>query len=301
MIEAPQPRFGVYSTSGITMLQPNSQGNWVRNPLADFRGDGGAGSVYASAPAEYWAAQGIFHKNDREYWIRKGVYVPPSGRIKIMINRGPRNQSLLARIPETNPFRATLVQAIFGIGNAYDRDLEAIAQDGRLSAEGKREKVRERRQEALGKLTDLRRPVDDYRKESERMRSGIKAPSYDRADILSAMHRRELRDLARTLNFGQRTMRMTDKAFRDAVLEMPPWVSGFNESEPNELALYQEAKAAQERDLNGPLIDALDARADVEAELAMISNIVTTDIKGDDMYRAETEAARDRFVAAATA
>jgi hypothetical protein len=76
--QAPQARFGFYNSDGITMLHQNSQGDWVRDPLADFRGDGGAGSVYASAPAEYWAARGIFHERDREYWIRKGVYVPPS-------------------------------------------------------------------------------------------------------------------------------------------------------------------------------------------------------------------------------
>ncbi len=37
-----------------------------------------AGSVYASRPPEFWAAQGIFHPNDRQMWIDAGVYVPPT-------------------------------------------------------------------------------------------------------------------------------------------------------------------------------------------------------------------------------
>ncbi|MDB5617472.1 hypothetical protein [Tardiphaga sp.] len=31
---------------------------------------------YASQPPEYWAAQGIFHPNDRQYWIDRGVFKP---------------------------------------------------------------------------------------------------------------------------------------------------------------------------------------------------------------------------------
>jgi hypothetical protein len=218
------------------------------------------------------------------------------------MNRHPRNQSLLQRIPETNPFKATLAQAFFGIGNAYDRDIEDINNDRRLSQEGRREKVKARRQEALDKLTDLQKPVDDYRRQTESMRSGIKQWSFDKSDVVAAMNRRELRDASRAMTFGQRTMRMTtDKVFRDAVLEFAPWVSGFNESEPNELELYKEAKAAQERELNGPLMDALEARGNTEAEIMMVANIVTTDVKGDGMYQAEIQATRDRYVAAATA
>jgi hypothetical protein len=56
------------------------------------------------------------------------------------MNRNHRNQSLLAAIPQTNPFRDTLAQRIFEIGNTFDRDIEAIGQDRRWSAEGKREK-----------------------------------------------------------------------------------------------------------------------------------------------------------------
>jgi hypothetical protein len=60
----PMPVFGHYGSGG---------GGWngaytIPDPNV---------SVYASRPAEYWAARGIFHKNDEAYWIRKGVWKPP--------------------------------------------------------------------------------------------------------------------------------------------------------------------------------------------------------------------------------
>jgi hypothetical protein len=210
------------------------------------------------------------------------------------MNRHPRNQSLLAQISETNSFKATLAPRIFEIGNAFDWDIEAIAQDRRLSAEGKRDKLKERRQEALSKLTDLQKPIDDYRKQTASLRSGMKAPSYDKTDIIGAMNRRELRDRAALMNFGQREMRMAgphrDPSFIDAVLEMPAWVSGFNEFEPNELKLYEAARESRQRDLNGELMDALEARASTESEIMMVANVVRNDIQGDGAYLANRAA-----------
>src|ERR1700694_5320493 len=103
-----------------------------------------------------------------------------------MIDRNPRNIRL--PIGEKNPFRETLVPAFFAAGVAFDRDIEAIAQDNRLSPEGRREKVKARRQEALDNLTDLQKPIDDYRKQTESMRSGIKQWSFDKTDLVAAMN-----------------------------------------------------------------------------------------------------------------
>jgi hypothetical protein len=62
-------------------------GTWSRNYPSNHLGYCGpgpetAGEIYASQPPEFWARQGIFHKNDREMWIRKGVYVPPEVKEK---------------------------------------------------------------------------------------------------------------------------------------------------------------------------------------------------------------------------
>jgi hypothetical protein len=42
--------------------------------------DGSAGATgYARHPPEFWAAQGIFHPQDRQKWIDAGVWTPPKG------------------------------------------------------------------------------------------------------------------------------------------------------------------------------------------------------------------------------
>ena len=58
--------FGVYGNFGSN-----------RFGYSDGPGDNSAGSVYASRPPEFWAAQGIFHPSDRQMWIDRGVYKPP--------------------------------------------------------------------------------------------------------------------------------------------------------------------------------------------------------------------------------
>jgi hypothetical protein len=67
VVEQPQPMFGTYSRNA-----PASElGYCGRGPV-------GASAVYASMPAEHWAAQGIFHPNGRQFWIDRGVWKPPS-------------------------------------------------------------------------------------------------------------------------------------------------------------------------------------------------------------------------------
>jgi phage terminase large subunit-like protein len=70
---APAPVFGTYSRSFATNQFGQNSGS----------GNDSAGEVYASQPAAYWAAKGIFHSSDREMWIRKGVYVPPEAKEKV--------------------------------------------------------------------------------------------------------------------------------------------------------------------------------------------------------------------------
>jgi hypothetical protein len=192
---------------------------------------------------------------------------------------------LLAQVAETNPFKSTLTQRFFEIGLAYDRDIEAIGLDRRLSQEGKRDKVRERRQEALRALDDAQKPVDDHCKQSASLRSGMKKVSYDKSDLIAAMNRRELRDRSVNMSFGQRAALMSGSArdpnFIDAIAEQPAWVSGFDMHNPNEAEQYKTALQSRERDLNGELMDALEARAGTEAEIMMVINVVRNDIQGD--------------------
>jgi hypothetical protein len=199
------------------------------------------------------------------------------------MNRDPRNQSLLKQLAETNPFRETLAPRIFAIGNDFEKAVEAVGQDGRLSQQGKKEKARGHLEKALRELDDAQKPIGDYRKQTASLRSGMKTPSYDKADNYAAGLRRELRDRSVAMSFGQKTALMSgptrDPNFVDAVLEQAAWVSGFNVHDPNELALYEAAKQERLRDLNGELMTALEARASTESEIAMIVNVVRNDLE----------------------
>jgi hypothetical protein len=188
----------------------------------------------------------------------------------------------LQQISASNPFKAELAHRLFAIGNNFDRDIEALGQDRRWSAEHKREKSKGIVQEALRALDDAQRPIADYHKQSEAMRGGIKMPSYDKTDVVAALNRKELRDLARTMTFGQLEMRMIGAGrsveFIDALLELEPWASGINVHNPNEAGLIETAKQSRLADLNGPLMTALEARATTESEIMMVANVVRNDI-----------------------
>jgi phage terminase large subunit-like protein len=66
-LEPPPPTFGTYGRD----VAANRFGY-----IPGSGDDRGAGAIFASQPAEFWASQGFFHPNDREMWIRKGVYRP---------------------------------------------------------------------------------------------------------------------------------------------------------------------------------------------------------------------------------
>jgi hypothetical protein len=210
------------------------------------------------------------------------------------MNRTPRNQSLLAQLSEHNPFRAELVHRLFAIGNGFEQAIAAVGADGRLSAQGKREKAQSLVAKARADLDAAQQPVHAYRRETESLRSGMKSPAavHDKSDISAALLRREFRDRAASMNFGQRAALMSgptrDTNFIDALLEQPAWVSGIDLRNPNEAEQYEEAKQSRLRDLNGELMTALEARASVEAEIAMVIDIVRIDLESDatDLARA---------------
>lgn len=199
-----------------------------------------------------------------------------------MVNRDPRNAQLLSQISEASPFKAELAHRFFKIGNDFERDVAAISDDGRRSRGAKLEDAQARAAKAIRELDEAEKAIAAYRAEGVRMRAGMKAPSYDKTDIVAAMNRRELRDRAASMSFGQRAALMSgptrDTNFIDAVSEQPAWVSGFNLSDPNDRQQYEEARASRLADLNGELMAALEARAGTESEIMMVVNIVRNDI-----------------------
>jgi hypothetical protein len=72
--QAPTPVFGSWTTSPMA-------NQFGYNTASDYNAS--AGAVFASMPPEYWAARGIFHPNDRERYIREGIYKPPEAKEKV--------------------------------------------------------------------------------------------------------------------------------------------------------------------------------------------------------------------------
>jgi hypothetical protein len=180
---------------------------------------------------------------------------------------------------EKNPLRPKVARAV-DILSDFKLEMERVAVNRNFSPEGRRNEAQKTLRRALRDLRDTRKTaLDEYHSKTETLRASKKLAAYDKPDSLD---RWKLRDRSLTMTFGQKAMRMTgphrDKAFRDAVLEFAPWVSGFDEFEPNELKLYQEAKEEQDRELNGPLSDTITAREAVESEALMILDVVRGDI-----------------------
>src|SRR5258706_15395627 len=169
-----------------------------------------------------------------------------------MSKRNPRNIHLLSQISDANPFKKSLAPRAFDLGNDYERDMEALGLNRNWSAEGRRNEALKHTRRTLRDLRDVRKQVDEYHAKTEEMRAGARRPAYDKADLVGALLRKELRDLARNMSFGQRQMRMIgehrDQNFIDALLELEPWCSGFDVHDPNELQLFEEARQSRLRD-----------------------------------------------------
>jgi hypothetical protein len=200
------------------------------------------------------------------------------------VNRNPRNHHLMSQIGESNPFKKT-VAAAFDIASDFERDMEALGLNRKLSAEGKQEAAQGHLRLALRSLRDLKKPIEEFHAKTEAMRATAKLPTYDKTDFVAAMNRRELRDRSCQMTFGQRAMHMTGDTrsidFLDAVFEQPAWVSGIDVHNPNELQIYEEAKQSRLQDIHGPLLATIGERDRIESEALMIPTVLRNDIASD--------------------
>jgi hypothetical protein len=186
---------------------------------------------------------------------------------------------------EKNPLRKTVAGA-FDIADDHRRDVERVEADRRLSPEGRRDEVQKLTREAVRALRDLKeKALGEHHSKTETMRAAVKMPAFDKADIVGAMARRELRDASRAMTFGQRAGKLSGPtrsvAFIDSLLEFPddPWMAGIDVFNPNELQVFEEAKEQRLRDLHGPLMDTIAERENTEIEAAMIPAVARVDIQ----------------------
>jgi hypothetical protein len=186
---------------------------------------------------------------------------------------------------EKNPLRPKVAAAVDIVAD-YEKDVEAIGLDRRLSVEGKREKSAGNLRKALRDLRDTRKTaLDEHHAKTETMRATVKRPAFDKSDVVGAMNRRELRDAARAMPFGRRAALMSGPtrslAFVDALLEFAddPWIAGINIHDPGEREIFEMVKQERLRDFHGPLIDTIAERDGVESQAKMILDVARNDLK----------------------
>ena len=190
---------------------------------------------------------------------------------------------LLAQI-EKNPLRPMVARA-FDLASDFKLDVERVAANRNWSEQGRASERNKNLTRALRDLRDMQKPLDEYHSKTETMRAAVKRPAYDKADVVGAMLRREIRDASRAMTFGQRAAHLAgptrSKAFVDALLEFDedPWMSGVDVFNPNELQVFEAAKLERLRDLHGPLLDTIAERDSTESEAMMIINVARNDVK----------------------
>jgi hypothetical protein len=184
-----------------------------------------------------------------------------------------------------NPLRPKVAAAVDIVAD-FEKDMEAIGLDRRLSVEGKRDKAQGNLKKALRDLRDTRKTaLDEHHAATETLRAKVKAPAFDPKDVVGALLRKEVRDASRAMTAGQRAAKLAgptrSKAFIDAVLEFDedPWMSGVNVFDPGEVAIFEEAKAERLRSLFGPLLDQIAERDGVESQAKMILDVARADLK----------------------
>jgi hypothetical protein len=219
------------------------------------------------------------------------------------VNRGPRNQSLLRQISEKNPFK-TLAADFLDISSGFERDMQAVRANRKLSAEGKQNEARDHLRKALRAREDRQKPLAEFHAQTEAMKAKVKLPDYDKADDYAARLRAEMRDRSYDMTPLERMGLMSGPnrsvAFIDAVFETAPFVSGLREK--GELDVYAAAKEERLAELHGPLQDVIAARRGTESEIRMLDNMVWNDLASDSgLSREDFEAVAKQIESKATA
>ena len=109
---------------------------------------------------------------------------------------------------EKNPLKPKVVGA-FDVASDFALDMQRIAADQKLSEAGRRDAADGLVRKAIRDLRDLKKPLDEYRAKTATMKAAAKLPPYDKADVVGALLRRELREAARTMTAGQRAAKLS--------------------------------------------------------------------------------------------
>jgi hypothetical protein len=219
-----------------------------------------------------------------------------------MSNRNPRDLQILSQIPDSNPFKRTLVPALSNISRGFAKSMEDVRLS-RKSPEWKQDEARGHLRKALGTRQDRLKPFDEFRARTAAMSAQVRLPEYDRTDDYAARLRAEMRDKSYDMTPLERIGLLTGPnriVYFDAISEQPLFMSGLREK--SELDVYAALKEERLREHCGPLQDAIAVRKGTESEILMVDNMVFNDLRDDcglsrEDFEAETKAFESKAAA----
>jgi hypothetical protein len=191
-----------------------------------------------------------------------------------------RNAQLLQQVGR-HPLRSSLAKC-FDIAETFQGDIEFLQLNDGLSPKGRQDALQAKLRAAIRDLRDARAPINDLESKLEAKRKAVAMPKFDPADTLGFLRRQELRTALRTMSSGQRALHLANPAFADAMLEMPPVLSGLHpvEGQPGEdSSLVETTKEQRLGSLFGPQLAEISELEKTIAEANMIANLARGDLK----------------------
>jgi hypothetical protein len=191
-----------------------------------------------------------------------------------------RNSQLLRQVGH-HPLKAALARC-FDIAEAFQGDVEFLQLNDGLSPKGRQDEMQKRLRAAVRDLRDARAPIADLQAKLDAKRKAVAMPKFDPADTLGFMRRMELRTALRAMSSGQRALHLANPAFADAMLEMPPVLSGLNpvEGQPGEdNSLVETTKEQRLGSLFGPQLAEISELEKTVAEARMIVDLARVDLQ----------------------
>jgi hypothetical protein len=191
-----------------------------------------------------------------------------------------RNSQLLQQM-QAHPLKATLAKAL-DAAETFAEDVEFLTLDKNLSVAGKDNARLSKLRAAIRDVRDARAPIAELQGKLDAKRKAVAMPKFDPADTLGFLRRQELRTALRAMSNGQRALYLANPEFADAMLELPPVLSGLHvvEGQPGEDAsVVEKTKSERLETLFARQLAEIAALETTIAEANMIADIARNDLQ----------------------
>jgi hypothetical protein len=181
------------------------------------------------------------------------------------------------RLPATATEEARLIEAALGIPTAFRAKATEIRANAELSDVGRTEEIK---RAALGgpleHLRQIRNRAASMTADVKNLRTGIKPPEPDRADLFGEMQRAELRTWLRSLPQPDRIRAaLEDESVTAAVLHVSPSLSGLSAE------MHQRVVEAHVEKSLGPQIRGIQQREEVLETLNAAIEVATMQFRNE--------------------